>query len=249
MKGASGAFVNLNGDRVSKICNDAFFQVEWFGLAAQHGLVAGVRVPAAELLALREYHMEFIRGHCATSELSVMFLETLLKQVMVWREVPPQTAGSWDSYITRLEEHVAAGDTPEMREALRIVQAAEPLPASFCHGDFTLENILIESDGTCVLLDPNYKRGLFQSYVLDLGKLLQSTHARYHEVFCSHHGVDLSRHDNWLCRKLRELGVWRESLLSCISHVMRLRKYRPEEQRPLVDALLRDLTSEYERTL
>lgn len=247
MKGASGAFVNLNGDRVSKICNDAFFQVEWFGLAAQHGLVAGVRVPAAELLALREYHMEFIRGHCATSEPSVMFLETLLKQVMVWRDSPPQTAGSWDSYIERLEEHVKIGDTGEMREALSLVQAAEQLPASFCHGDFTLENILIESDGTCVLLDPNHKRGLFQSYVLDLGKLLQSTHARYHEVFLSHHGVDLSRHDALLISYLKKEGLWREALLACISHVIRLRKYRPEPERPLADEMLSKLITEYKQ--
>lgn len=245
MKGASGAFVNLNGDRVSKICNDALLQVEWFGLAAQHGLVAGVRVPAAELLALREYHMEFIRGHCATSEPSVMFLETLLKQVMVWRDSPPQTAGSWDSYIERLEEHVKIGDTGEMREALSLVQAAEQLPASFCHGDFTLENILIESDGTCVLLDPNYKRGLFQSYVLDLGKLLQSTHARYHEVFRSNHGVDLRRHDEWLLERLKALGLWQESLIACITHVMRLRKYRPEEEKFLADEMLLTLIKEY----
>jgi len=245
MKGASGAFVNLNGDRVSKVCNDAFFQVEWFSLAAQHGLVDGVRVPAAELLALREYHMEFIRGHCATSEPSVMFIDTLLHQVMRWKDCPVATNGDWASYLNRLEHHVKLCESPEMAEALTLFEKAKPFEESFCHGDLTLENVLIDLDGICALIDPNFKADLFQSYILDLGKLLQSTHAGYHKVFHSHHGVDLSRHDEKLKAFLVKEDLWDVALLSCISHVMRLRKYRPHNEAGSVDQILKCLTREY----
>jgi hypothetical protein len=249
MMGASGAIVRPYGDFVSKICEDAPDQTAWFDYASKIGFVPGVRVPEVSLKGERNYFMEFVRGHAATHESSIIVLETLFEQVMKWKEAPYVSTGRWDSYLQRLWEHVNLCPTKEMDAAMDLLMTAEPLPPSFCHGDFTLENILIESDGTCVLIDPNFKPDLFQSYILDLGKLLQSTHARYHEVFHSHHGGDLSRYDEWLQRKLKHLELWRPSLLACISHIIRLRKYRPEEQRPLVDCILADLVQEYERTL
>lgn len=249
MKGASGAKIDLRGDYVHKLCEDAEEQVRWFELAKGVGMASGVRLPAVTRIAPAAYDMEFIRGHLATAEPSVMFLEACIRQIDIWANTPPASDGDWESYLRRLWDHVSICPTKEMDAAMDLLTAAEPFPRSFCHGDFTLENILIESDGTCVLIDPNFKTGLFQSYILDLGKLLQSTHARYHTIFGSNDGVDLSRHGEWLWNELEERGLWGQSLLACISHIMRLRKYRPEEQRPLVDALLKELTREYERTL
>jgi thiamine kinase-like enzyme len=249
MKGASGARISLYGDYVYKLCEDAEEQVKWFELAKGAGLVEGLRLPTVTRVASVAYNMEFVRGHLATAESSVMFLEACIRQIEVWSNTPAATNGDWESYLRRLREHVSLCPTKEMDAALGLFKTASPFPTSFCHGDFTLENILLESDGTCVLIDPNFKKGLFQSYVLDLGKLLQSTHARYHTIFASNDGVDLSRHNTWLKQKLKEKGLWRQSLLACISHIIRLRKYRPEEQKPLVDSLLRELTAEYERRL
>jgi hypothetical protein len=249
MKGASGAKIDLRGDYVYKLCGDAEEQVRWFNLARGLGVTDGVRLPAVTPVAPVAYNMEFIRGHLATAESSVMFLEVCIRQIDIWANTPPASDGDWASYLCRLREHVSICPTEEMGKALELFEAADPFPSSFCHGDFTLENILIESDGTCALIDPNFKTGLFQSYILDLGKLLQSTHAHYHTIFGSNDGVDLSRHGAWLKHRLEDWGLWEQSLLACISHIMRLRKYRPEEQRPLVDALLKELTGEYERTL
>lgn len=247
MMGASGAILKMGGDWVMKICSDAPQQVEWFDLARSIGTVPGVRIPAASLTARKSYDVEFIRGHLATAEPSITFLERCIGQVKRWANTSPASDKAWDSYVSRLDGHVEMGPTDEMKEAYRLCQWAAPLPPSFCHGDLTLENILIDSDGTCVLIDPNFKPGLFQSHILDLGKLLQSTHARYHKVFSSHHAADLSRHDAWLVERLKKEDLWKESLLACISHVMRLRKYRPEEQRPLADQMLSQLIKEYKQ--
>jgi hypothetical protein len=249
MKGASGARVSLRGDYVHKLCGDAEEQAAWFRHAERIGLVPGVRVPSLGLVVPKAYQMEFIRGHLATAESSVMYLEACIGQIEAWANTPPATDGNWTSYLSRLQDHVNVCPTREMDAAMDLLTTSEPFPRSFCHGDFTLENILLESDGTCVLIDPNFKSGLFQSYILDLGKLLQSTHARYHEVFDSNHGVDLSRHDAWLRKKLEEKGLWKQAHLACISHIIRLRKYRPEGQRPLVDRLLGKMIKEYDRTL
>lgn len=247
MKGASGALLKPCGDSIIKICEDAPQQVEWFGLARTIGTVPGVRIPSVALTARRSYDVEYIRGHLATAEPSVTFLERCIGQVKRWANTPAATEKTWNAYVSRLEGHVSIAPTDEMKEAYRLCEEAEPFPSSFCHGDLTLENILIESDGTCVLIDPNFKPGLFQSHILDLGKLLQSTHARYHAVFFSHHAVDLSRHDAWLVEYLKKEDVWKESLLACISHIIRLRKYRPEDQRPLADQILSRLIKEYKQ--
>lgn len=243
MQGASGARLWLDGDWATKQCSDATEQVEWFRQAERLGTVKGLRLPKSVLETAQRYRVEFVEGHEATREHSLRPLKTLLAQTLTWRDRPQLTGGDWSDYLSRLEDHVRVGDTSEMRTALRLIEAAEPFKPSFCHGDLTLENALIANkDQSLVLIDPNFKPGLFQSYVLDLGKLLQSTHADYHRVFDSHRGVDLSRHDDWLVSELKRLDIWEQALIACLSHLIRLRKYRPAHERCLVDDLITSLT-------
>ena len=44
---------------------------------------------------------------------------------------------------------------------------------SFCHGDFTLDN-MINSNGILYLIDPIYLPDIYSSYLLDISKLMQS---------------------------------------------------------------------------
>jgi len=243
MKGASGANVDLRGDFVYKQCSDAQSQVKWFESARKVGLVDGVRVPYVDLAADESYRMEFIHGHMGTFEPSVQFLDVCLSQIKHWSQTPAQTTGDWDSYLERLEDHVREGPTTDMIDSMRIIENADPFPTSFCHGDMTLENVIIEPTGVCSLIDPNFKEGLFQSYMLDLGKLLQSTVAGYHRVFNSNHGVCLSRHEDKILRAISRDYDERSALISCLSHLMRLRKYRSRQEHNLVDGMILSLTS------
>lgn len=45
---------------------------------------------------------------------------------------------------------------------------------SYCHGDLTIDNILWDGE-KYTLIDPNYKKNTWQSYLLDLSKLYQET--------------------------------------------------------------------------
>lgn len=242
MKGASGAGVSLQGDFVVKECRDAENQVSWFRQAEAGPLLLGIRTPFVEGAVDNSYRMEYIHGHMATSEPTILFIDLLLKQINRWKETPSTSSGTWTDYMKRLEDHVRVGPSFEMKKALKLIEASDPFPSSFCHGDLTFENVLIEADGTLVLIDPNYKSDLYQSYMLDLGKLLQSTVAGYHKTFDSNYGVDLSRHTKYLRERIESEDIAMSSL-SLLSHIIRLRKYRPPNQHHLVDQLLSQLTN------
>lgn len=245
MKGSSGARLGFQGDVIRKECSDAAEQTEWFEIARNLPVMPGVRVPHTPRCGDGWYEIEFIEGTCGTRADSTLIIDTLLDQVTAWRDCSSHREADWYQYVHRLDvQHIQNQDTISMTEAFRLISQEPPLPASFAHGDLTLENIIIDRNGDLVLIDPNFKRDLFQSYVLDLGKLLQSVHSDYHRVFDSHPGVDLRPHCEVLMNRLSDAGLLRPALVAEITHVMRLRKYRPADQRPKVDELLQRLLKE-----
>lgn len=245
MRGNSGALLQFSGDFVLKECSNAREQVEWFGHAERVGLVDGVVLPYVELVSPTAYRIEYIAGYSATQITSVQDLERLVKLVEHWRLQPASNTASWQSYLVRLEEHVAVCESAQMRAAFELVSRYD-LPSSFNHGDLTLENVLVRNSGEFVLIDPNHSGELFQSWLLDYGKLLQSVHSDYHRVFNSSPGSDPVPLLNYLRGHLRDSGQWELALVAEITHIMRLRKYRPENERVLVDGILGGLLREIE---
>jgi hypothetical protein len=244
MKGASGAGLKLTGDIVTKTCKDAQQQADWFATAAPL-LPAGVRTPRVISVTDSSYVMEFISGHEATRDSTLSPIKNCLGMVRQLSQRGP-TQGTIDDYLTRCEEHIkyAGKEHRCLHQAFSwLVRDAHLLHAGFCHGDLTLENVLV-SGGSLVVIDPNNKPGLFMSPALDHGKLLQSTHARYHDVFDSHKGCSLSRHARFLEKHLRETGEWRAAIVACASHIIRLRRYNPGREH-LADGILEQLLKNY----
>lgn len=244
MKGSSGATLDFSGDFIRKKCKDAGEQCEWFRIASRYTLAPSVRFPQTISVSDSEYDIEFIEGVCGTQIESTRLIDTLVDQVFLWSKLPASRHADWGSYKERLRsEHVSLADSEIVCRTFDFLDEIEPLPSSFSHGDLTLENIIVENNGGIVLIDPNFKKNLFQSYVLDLGKLLQSVHSDYHRLFNSHPGGDPAP----LCAHLRQrLGepLWTQALAAEISHVVRLRKYRPSAQWLKVDRLLGKLLAE-----
>ncbi len=244
MNGASGAALRLSGDTVTKTCKGAQEQVRWFQQAHKMGLPEGLSVPRVFSSTEDSYEMEYVQGHEATHEATLYGIKACLKFCSHCSKHREGSNVTWDSYLVRLEDHVRLANTAPMRLALEKVSQMDPPPPTFNHGDLTLENVLI-TPRSVVLIDPNYGSSLYQSYVLDLGKMLQSTHFQYHKVFNSNHGVNLQRHGRWLEAELKSKGLWSESLLSCLSHIIRLRKYQPVEMQPTVDSHLATFIKKY----
>lgn len=244
MKGSSGATLDFSGDFIRKKCKDAAEQCDWFRTASRYTLAPGIRLPQTTCVSSSEYDIEFVEGVCGTQIESTRLIDTLVDQTLLWSKVPATRTADWASYKDRLQsEHVTLAVSDIVRRTFEFLDEIDPLPSSFSHGDLTLENIIVENNGGIVLIDPNFKQNLFQSYVLDLGKLLQSVHSDYHRLFNSHPGGDPAP----LCAHLRQrLGkpLWTQALAAEMSHVVRLRKYRPSAQWPVVDRLLRSLLAE-----
>ena len=240
MKGNSGALLRFAGDFVIKECSNAKEQCEWFHRAEHIGLINGVTLPHVKFLGPSTYEIEYISGYSATQITSSQDMQRLINLVEYWRLQPATTFADWGSYLKRLAKHVSVSESEEMMDAFELVSRYE-LPGSFSHSDLTLENILVRPNGEFVLIDPNYSQDLFQSWALDYGKLLQSVHSDYHRVFNSCPGTDPEPLLMYLKKHLQEGGDWEISLIAEISHIMRLRSYRPDNEKPMVDALLRKL--------
>ncbi|MDX1371294.1 MAG: phosphotransferase, partial [Nitrososphaeraceae archaeon] len=217
-----------------------------FMAAEKETLVDGIKIPNYEIINENSYLMEFFSGLPMSQEVSTIPLHIVLSQVEIWSIIPSNSIGTWDDYLERLESHVKISNSKIMIETMGWVEKQKPLPNSFCHGDYTLENILINEKEIC-LIDPNYEPTLFQSHILDLGKLLQSTLFDYHNRFSSYGGISLKSHKELILKYLDKKDILRESILAYITHIMRLRKYRPPHQQLEVDDYL--LGKDYENYL
>lgn len=235
MDGGSGAKIRFTGDLVTKKCRDAEDQYKWLNLDLH--LNENIRVPYTNLISKDEYEIEFIEGHRLNQEASTHYLNRVLNQIDVWKSIPCYYNVTWDSYLERLEAHVYLANSNSMNKAMNLISKIKEFPKSFGHGDLTFENILINGEDI-YLIDPNFSSNLYESYILDYGKLLQSAHSDYHNCFDSNPGLDLKHHFDEIKNKLIKENIYQECLYAEITHIMRLRKYRPEIQRKLVDALL-----------
>lgn len=228
MQGWSGAVLRQEGDHITKVCDDASQQVQWFKEANRFGMVDGIRTVDIYWHNIRRYTMNHVVGHLATHEPQTTFISRLYEQIKHWQSVYPLNFATWDSYVQRLYEHAETTDSSLIFQAVEMVEQCKPLEQSFCHGDLTLENMIVDASGDVWLIDPNFGGNLYQSWLLDAGKLLQSTHTRYHELMGSNAGVTLRKHDQILRGRLERDGVYQDALVACLTHIIRLCKYQPD---------------------
>lgn len=160
---------------------------------------------------------------CVTD--NVAAVEQVISQVIKWssRAWP---SGTWQQYVDSIAERATS-------ESLKLMRSVNVPMGTFCHGDLTLENVLIDSDQRLWYIDPN--PGKYMSYWLDLGKLAFSN--EYHERFGSY----------WLNEKIKSKLMAllpadsRQLLKAClVSHVVRLRGYQSDAR---VDQWLEELTA------
>ena len=229
MRGSSGAVLLQQGDFVTKVSDATDREVAWLTQAQAIGFVDGVERVGLRDVGVGRYTMRHIVGHLATHEPTTAVVTRLYGQTKEWAKVAATSNATWHSYIKRLHEHAIIADSSIITGAVQLLANSKPLPSTFCHGDLTLENVIIGFDGVAVLIDPNYSTDLFQSWLLDCGKLLQSTHTDYHAIFDSNASVCLAQQDKALCELLIADGIYIDSLVACLSHIIRLAKYKRTE--------------------
>jgi len=229
---------------VEKTTLDAAGQAEWLTRAGAAPLVPGVRPVRVLERGSSVYLMEHVRGPVLADEPNRRQVSertrAVLDQIEVWSSLPADNDATWGSYLERLEHH-AAGHTGAIRRAVDAAYDFEPFPRSWCHGDLTLENVLSDDDGA-VLIDPNYSPGLYQSHILDYGKILQSTHTLFHTTISPRTG-ELAEAEHVTVTFLRERGLYLPALQACLTHAVRLVRHWPD-RRQAVETLTAVLLAE-----
>ena len=129
------------------------------------------------------------------------------KQKAVWSH-------TWHEYVTSIAHRTT-------QQYVDIMRAVDVPMGTFCHGDLTLENVLVDHKDM-YYIDPN--PGKFSSAWLDIGKLAFSL--EYHTRFNSY----------WLTTPVKQrieecLEDWNPTLVKAvlISHIVRLEGYQPRE--------------------
>jgi len=234
----------LTSDGVAKTTADASEQVAWLGRAADLPLAAGIRPVRVLGTIPGGYVMEHVPGPVLADERDRQSVRehttVLLSQIEAWSTVPADNDASWSGYLRRLETHAATG-SPLVRRATDVARDFEPFPRSWCHGDLTLENVLCAVDGT-VLIDPNYSPELYQSHVLDYGKILQSTRTAFHRTISPRSG-DLEEAGRVAEAFLRERDLYEPALRACLTHAVRLVRHWLSHA-DAVESLIADLLEE-----
>lgn len=191
-------------------------QVEWYLNANLIGHFT--KVPMSYVRPLGTLHMPFVKAIPLACTDWVDRLPYIFYQIELWskRHVPSST---YTEYVASLAARLDAIKDNELVHRTLALLNEHPLPDStWCHGDLTLENVLVDKD-TMYLIDPNPRQ--FWSHWLDYGKLAFSL--EYHERFGSfwlHASMK-----NELARRLDALD-WPTLRSALISHIIRLQGYK-----------------------
>jgi len=164
--GLSGDIVERYGDIVSKEHKsegDALDVASWYNKAK-----SVCNVPKVHSIVGKTLRIEYLN---CTREPKIQEIIELLKSFKHTLD----DESSFDTYIERIQGHLTVIDNPDLQkiiEKLKEESLRFQTQTSFCHGDFTLENMIC--DESLYLIDPNRPNGLYSSWLLDASKLLMS---------------------------------------------------------------------------
>lgn len=177
--GFSGAYVTRIGRVMIKEAENAGVQAAWYREAQEHyeqrgeelqrAGVGRIRVPHVHSLTLGKLYMEFVQGQSGTKVVSEAMVQELTTALALEPELPGEN--DRDAYARYVESRAASvGLKTDIGDRIRSCEALRR--RTFCHGDFSLQNIIATKDGYA-LIDPSPKQGM-ESWILDAGKLRAS---------------------------------------------------------------------------
>lgn len=96
-------------------------------------------------------------------------LDAVLELIEKYKEYPRLNDLPFDIYRYKIAAHLKENPIHGGEKLLEALKQLD-LPATFCHGDLSIQNIITNIDGP-KLIDPLYKDDAFGSYWLDYAKL------------------------------------------------------------------------------
>lgn len=160
--GWSGAIVEQRGDRIFKTHKDSLLVAEWYSVASKFFKTPEVYSVIGETIS-----MEFIENNAHLNLGEVISIMDIMEGIV------PYKGGKFSTYIERMIGHCELGGFQFILPKLREIQDYCDTQLSFCHGDFSHENIIPNQSGH-YLIDPIFNPDKFSSYLLDVTKFLYS---------------------------------------------------------------------------
>lgn len=173
-------------------------------------------------------YIEYIDGLTADKCLSIELLDKIINQILRFKEVKKEDFDK-SIIVNKLLSH-KSDDTEWNKIVDDCIELVDTIDfkehASLSHQDFTLKNTVIKGDDI-YLLDSLYDRDA-SSYLLDFAKLKMSLDG-YEERFCNGNKID-GEYSRYLSNKLKELKIYRETLILEYMYVIRLYNYHENKE-------------------
>lgn len=174
-EGRSGAEVSRVGDLVIKVAENTQMQVDWYN----HNQF--VLAPRVVDNAPSVYRMEYIDGTPGWLNLQASTIVQAVEAIKSFKDNDPMPgySGLYDDYLERCIRKLPGA----MKHVIRQIAGGFNPEQSFCHGDLTLTNMIVKPDGQVYFIDPSIQKDIWSSYMIDVGRLMQSLRGRYEEKF------------------------------------------------------------------
>jgi len=173
--GWSGAKIEKRGDRIYKTNENSLDAAKCYSMASPI-----VNVPIVYNVIGNTIALEFLNDNGQKFKMDDV-IDMIENFSMIETYVP------FSNYIERLKDHVKFNikennlDLTYLLDYLNDYASIYTKHNTFCHGDFSLEN-LINTDKGLYLIDPIWGENLWSSYLLDISKLLHS-YRKYNRMF------------------------------------------------------------------
>lgn len=119
--------------------------------------------------------------------------------------------------------------------------------ATFCHGDMTLSNLIIDDKGKLYFIDPEQDVEA-SSYLLDLAKLRMSLSGYEYRFGLSKNKPD-TKLINWYDKELKRQGIYDISIVLQYMYIIRLWRYKSDEDKKIVLEMLKEMEAQHEDIL
>jgi len=207
--GLSGALVERRNDLVYKTHKNSYETAAWYNYAST---VFPFMVPTVHSVIGDTIAMDYIKGSQAT----VSDVPEILKYVKSFSKMKPMYNADFSTYVERIKTHMSLYKPDYFDVVINLLNSFDyNKETSFSHGDLTLSNIIVcdannaNNANNCSnlsFIDPNCPKDLWQSWMLDVSKLMMNL-----EIY----GVPF----NFGVLNTDEIRVLK------ITHYIRLRKY------------------------
>ena len=179
ISGASGLGLKVVGDQITKTCHTAQEQVTWLDNARE----MGIEVPMIHMVGKNSYTMERLSGISLSNCVSLEPFVTVMDTVDGFRGMDHKNNVYFSWFIDKIEGRLAYVDDSDfcdqLMSKLRHMEGFMNSHRSFCHEDMLFGNVIYTEDKRTVFLDPTSTSTTFNSWLMDVSKMLVSADSQY----------------------------------------------------------------------